>query len=163
MGQTTLIMSGFRQYEVVGRHVPTERDPNPKAYRIKLFSKNEANAKSRFWYFIRRVVKMKKAHGEILQIREIFEKHPSKVSNYGVWIRYDSRSNTTNMYKEYRALTVNDAIGQMYQEMAGRHRARFSSIHVIKAKEIAAADCIRTTQSNSTVLMSSSLFLTVSP
>merc|ERR1711959_958 len=138
MGQTTLIMSGFRQYEVVGRHVPTERDPNPKAYRIKLFSKNEANAKSRFWYFIRRVVKMKKAHGEI------FEKHPSKVSNYGVWIRYDSRSNTTNMYKEYRALTVNDAIGQMYQEMAGRHRARFSSIHVIKAKEIAAADCIRT-------------------
>merc|ERR1719161_1896876 len=136
-------MSGFRQYEVVGRHVPTERDPNPKAYRIKLFSKNEANAKSRFWYFIRRVVKMKKAHGEILQIREIFEKHPSKVSNYGVWIRYDSRSNTTNMYKEYRALTVNDAIGQMYQEMAGRHRARFSSIHVIKAKEIAAADCLR--------------------
>merc|ERR1719324_1271117 len=117
-------MSGFRQYEVVGRHVPTERDPNPKAYRIKLFSKNEANAKSRFWYFIRRVVKMKKAHGEILQIREIFEKHPSKVSNYGVWIRYDSRSNTTNMYKEYRALTVNDAIGQMYQE-------------------IAAADCLR--------------------
>ena len=66
------------------------------------------------------------------------------MSNYGVWIRYDSRSNTTNMYKEYRALTVNDAIGQMYQEMAGRHRARFSSIHVIKAKEIAAADCIRT-------------------
>ena len=63
--------SGFRQYEVVGRHVPTERDPNPKAYRIKLFSKNEANAKSRFWYFIRRVVKMKKAHGEILQIREV--------------------------------------------------------------------------------------------
>merc|ERR1712006_22212 len=105
----------------------TERDPNPKAYRIKLFSENEANAKSRFWYFIRRVVKMKKAHGEILQIREIFEKHPSKVSNYGVWIRYDSRSNTTKMYKE----------------MAGRHRARFSSIHVIKAKEIAAADCLR--------------------
>merc|ERR1711959_459853 len=125
MGQTTLIMSGFRQYEVVGRHVPTERDPNPKAYRIKLFSKNEANAKSRFWYFIRRVVKMKKAHGEILQIREIFEKHPSKVS------------------KEYRALTVNDAIGQMYQEMAGRHRARFSSIHVIKAKEVAASECLR--------------------
>merc|ERR1712070_924943 len=101
MGSRQQIMSGFRQYEVVGRHVPTERDPNPKAYRIKLFSKNEANAKSRFWYFIRRVVKMKKAHGEILQIREIFEKHPSKVSNYGVWIRYDSRSNTTNMYKQY--------------------------------------------------------------
>merc|ERR1712070_448377 len=134
---------GFRQYEVVGRHVPTERDPNPKAYRIKLFSKNEANAKSRFWYFIRRIVKMKKANGEILSIREVFEKRPEKVSNYGISIRYDSRSNTTNMYKEYRALTVNHAIEQMYQEMAGRHRARFSSIHVIKVAEIKAADCIR--------------------
>merc|ERR1712216_744562 len=143
MGASTHIMSGFHQYEVTGRHVPTERDPNPKAYRIKLFSKNEANAKSRFWYFIRRIVKMKKANGEILSIREIFEKKPEKVSNYGVSIRYDSRSNTTNMYKEYRALTANHAVEQMYQEMAGRHRARFSSIHVIKVKEIAASDCIR--------------------
>eukprot|EP00657_Telonema_sp_P-1_P004804 TRINITY_DN2139_c0_g1_i1.p1 TRINITY_DN2139_c0_g1~~TRINITY_DN2139_c0_g1_i1.p1 ORF type:complete len:177 (+),score=60.56 TRINITY_DN2139_c0_g1_i1:215-745(+) len=136
-------MSAFHQYEVIGRHVPTERDANPKAYRIKLFSKNETNAKSRFWYFIRRIVKMKKANGEILSVREIFEKHPEKVSNYGVWIRYDSRSNTTNMYKEYRALTVNHAIEQMYQEMAGRHRARFSSIHVIKVQEIAASECLR--------------------
>merc|ERR1712216_971965 len=125
MGASTHIMSGFHQYEVTGRHVPTERDPNPKAYRIKLFSKNEANAKSRFWYFIRRIVKMKKANGEILSIR------------------YDSRSNTTNMYKEYRALTANHAVEQMYQEMAGRHRARFSSIHVIKVAEIKAADCLR--------------------
>eukprot|EP00658_Telonema_sp_P-2_P082690 TRINITY_DN878_c0_g1_i1.p2 TRINITY_DN878_c0_g1~~TRINITY_DN878_c0_g1_i1.p2 ORF type:complete len:102 (+),score=40.21 TRINITY_DN878_c0_g1_i1:225-530(+) len=46
-------------------------------------------------------------------------------------------------YKEYRALTVNHAIEQMYQEMAGRHRARFSSIHVIKAVEVAAGDCLR--------------------
>merc|ERR1719161_859561 len=136
-------MSLFHQYEVVGRHKPTERDANPKAYRIKLFSKNEANAKSRFWYFIRRIVKMKKASGEILSVREIFEKKPAKVSNYGIELRYDSRSNTTNMYKEYRALTANHAVEQMYQEMAGRHRARFSSIHMIKVQEIAAADCIR--------------------
>merc|ERR1712227_967549 len=143
MGSRQQIMSGFRQYEVVGRHVPTERDPNPKAYRIKLFSKNETNARSRFWYFIRRVVKMRKSHGEILSVREIFESKPSKVSNYGIQLRYDSRSNTTNMYKEYRALTANHAVEQMYQEMAGRHRARFSSIHVIKVQEIAPADCIR--------------------
>merc|ERR1719399_908612 len=136
-------MSLFHQYEVVGRPKPSERDPNPKAYRIKLFSKNETNAKSRFWYFIRRIVKMKRSSGEILSVREIFEKRPSKVSNYGIQLRYDSRSNTTNMYKEYRALTANHAVEQMYQEMAGRHRARFSSIHVIKVKEIAAADCIR--------------------
>merc|ERR1711981_379367 len=142
MGEPTN-MSLFHQYEVVGRPKPSERDPNPKAYHIKLFSKNETNAKSRFWYFIRRIVKMKRSSGEILSVREIFEKRPSKVSNYGIQLRYDSRSNTTNMYKEYRALTANHAVEQMYQEMAGRHRARFSSIHVIKVAEIKAADCLR--------------------
>merc|ERR1711959_204716 len=87
-------------YEVIGRHVPTERDPEPKAYRIKLFTRNETQARSRFWYFIRRLVKMKKANAEILSLREIFEKKPEKVSKYGIWLRYDSRSGTTNMYKE---------------------------------------------------------------
>merc|ERR1712086_794813 len=100
----------FHLYEVIGRHVPTERDPEPKAYRIKLFTKNETQARSRFWYFIRRLVKMKRSNGEILSVREIFESKPEKVSKYGIWIRYDSRSGTTNMYKEYSALTKNDAV-----------------------------------------------------
>merc|ERR1712054_479614 len=133
----------FHQYEVIGRHVPTERDPNPKAYRIKLFTRNETQARSRFWYFIRRLVKMKKANAEILSIREIFEKKPEKVSKYGIWLRYDSRSGTTNMYKEFSALTANDAVANMYQEMAGRHRARFSSIHIIKVAELETSKCIR--------------------
>merc|ERR1712118_433181 len=137
------IMPEFRQYEVIGRHVPTERDPEPKAYRIKLFTKNETQAKSRFWYFIRRLVKMKKANAEILSIREIFEKKPHKVSKYGIWLRYDSRSGTTNMYKEFTGLTQNAAVQQMYQEMAGRHRARFSPIHIIKVEEIKASACLR--------------------
>merc|ERR1712054_283876 len=136
-------MPEFRQYEVIGRHVPTKNDPTPKAYRIKLFTKNETQARSRFWYFIRRLVKMKKANAEILSIREIFEKKPEKVSKYGLWLRYDSRSGTTNMYKEYTALSQNEAVQMMYQEMAGRHRARFSSIHIIKVAELEASKCIR--------------------
>merc|ERR1712072_415734 len=141
--RSTMAPCIYHQYEVIGRHVPTERDPAPKAYRIKLFPKNETQARSRFWYFIRRLVKMKKANAEILSVREIFEKKPEKVSKYGLWIRYDSRSGTTNMYKEYSACTQNDAVQQMYQEMAGRHRARFSSIHIIKVAEITADKCIR--------------------
>merc|ERR1711924_446776 len=53
---------------------------------------NETQARSRFWYFIRRLVKMKKANAEILSLREIFEKKPDKVSKYGIWLRYDSRT-----------------------------------------------------------------------
>merc|ERR1711871_1629989 len=97
----------YHQYEVIGRQVPTERDPEPKAYRIKLFTKNETQARSRFWYFIRRLVKMKKSNAEILSVREIFEAKPDKVSKYGIWLRYDSRAGTTNMYKEFSALTQN--------------------------------------------------------
>merc|ERR1711990_961568 len=119
MGSCSTEMVLFRQYEVIGRHVPTERDPKPKAYRMKLFTKNETKARSRFWYFIRRLVKMKKANGEILSIKEIFEQKPEKVSKYGIWLGYNSRSGTTNMYKEFSALTKNDAVEQMYQEMAG--------------------------------------------
>merc|ERR1711908_36512 len=142
--QRKMVAPLFHQYEVIGRHVPTKNDPEPKAYRIKLYTRNETQAKSRFWYFIRRLVKMKKANAEILSIREIFEKKPEKISKYGIWLRYDSRSGTTNMYKEYSALTSNDAVQTMYQEMSGRHRARFSSIHIIKVSEITASQCLRT-------------------
>merc|ERR1712010_255868 len=138
-----MVKYDYHQYEVIGRRTPTENDPEPKAYRIKLFCKNETQARSRFWYFIRKLVKMKKASAQILSCREIFEKKPEKVSKFAIWIRYDSRSGTTNMHKEYTALSQNEAVQQMYQEMAGRHRARFTSIHIIKVAELEASKCIR--------------------
>ena len=61
---------------------------------------------------------------------QIHEKHPLKVKNFGIWIRYDSRSGTHNMYKEYREMSRTDAVKSLYQDMASRHRARFRTIHV---------------------------------
>ena len=52
------------------------------------------------------------------------------MKNFGIWIRYDSRSGTHNMYKEYRELSRADAVRALYQDMAARHRARFRSIQV---------------------------------
>jgi len=65
-----------------------------------------------------------------LTVLQITEKHPLKVKNFGVWIRYDSRSGTHNMYKEYRELSRTAAVEALYSDMAARHRARFRSIHV---------------------------------
>jgi len=65
-----------------------------------------------------------------IAIVQIHEKRPMKVKNFGVWIRYDSRSGTHNMYKEYREMSRTDAVEALYQDMAARHRARFRSIHV---------------------------------
>lgn len=120
----------IKQYQVVGRLIPTEAQPNPPVLRMRLFAANKVLASSRFWYFLRQLKKIKKANGEILEITEVKEKRPTYVKNFGIWLRYDSRTGTHNMYKEVRDLTQNGAISQIYAEMAGRHRALASSIQV---------------------------------
>ena len=72
----------FNEYQVVGRHLPSEHEPTPKIYRMRIFAPNEVVAKSRFWYFLRcvssvlflrlvltelhsQLKKVKKASGEI--------------------------------------------------------------------------------------------------
>ena len=67
---------------------------------------------------------------------QLTEKRPTTVKNFGIWIRYDSRSGTHNMYKEYREMSRCDAVHALYQDMASRHRARFRTIHVRLASRI---------------------------
>lgn len=136
-------MGRLNEYQVIGRHLPTEANPTPKLYRMRIFAPNDVVAKSRFWYFLTKLRKVKKANGEIVSLNVIHEKRPLKVKNFGIWIRYDSRSGTHNMYKEFRELSRTDAVEALYQDMAARHRARFGSIHILKVVEIEKADSIR--------------------
>ncbi|KAL7271232.1 60S ribosomal protein L20B [Rhizina undulata] len=126
----------LQEYQVIGRKLPSEVDPTPKLYRMRLFAPNAVVAKSRFWYFLTKLRKVKKSAGEIVSLNVIHEKRPLKVKNFGIWIRYDSRSGTHNMYKEYRELSRTDAVESLYQDMAARHRARFRSIHILKVVEL---------------------------
>lgn len=138
-------MPRMRLFQVVGRKAPTPSDENPPAYRMKIFAPNAVVAKSRYWYFMHQTRKMKKTTGEILDVVELVEKNDRYVKNYGIWIKYNSRSGTHNMYREYRDITLNGAIDTMYNDMAGRHRARFQSIQIIKTAQVKAGDCKRTT------------------
>ena len=61
----------IHQYLVAGRHVPSEKNPNPKIYKMRIFANDEVRAKSKFWYFLRRLNKIKKANGEILSCSEV--------------------------------------------------------------------------------------------
>ena len=70
----------FHQYQVVERALPTEFDEHPKIYRMKLWATNEVHAKSKFWYFLRKLKKVKESNGQVLAINEIFEKNPTKKS-----------------------------------------------------------------------------------
>merc|ERR1712019_138113 len=87
-------MPQMKTYQVIGRAQPTEAVPEPKLYKMKLFAPNEVVAKSRYWYFLSQIVKAKKATGEVVSIKEIYEKNSSTIKNYGIWLRYDSRSGT---------------------------------------------------------------------
>ncbi|ODQ63862.1 ribosomal protein L18ae [Nadsonia fulvescens var. elongata DSM 6958] len=127
---------GLNEYQVIGRRLPTEHDLTPKLYRMRIFAPNTVVAKSRFWYFLAKLRKVKKTNGEIVSINQVHEAKPTKVKNFGVWIRYDSRSGTHNMYKEYRELSRVNAVEALYQDMAARHRSRFRSIHILKVVEL---------------------------
>merc|ERR1712086_1183114 len=81
--------------------------------------------------------------GELLAVNELFDRAPTKVKNYGIWLRYESRTDTHNMYKEFRDVTINGAVSQLYSEMAGRHRANPGSIQIINTAVLKAAQCRR--------------------
>ncbi len=45
--------------------------PSPKVYKMRLFAHDPVLAKSRFWYYLRKLNKVKRAHGEILSCNEV--------------------------------------------------------------------------------------------
>merc|ERR1712150_112822 len=59
-----------------------------------------------------------------------------RVKNFGFWLKYQSRSGVHNMYREYRALSVEVAAKKLFMDMGGRHRAKKDNIHVIDVRNI---------------------------
>merc|ERR1712123_19619 len=131
----------LKEYRVIGRKLPTESEPVTPLYRMRIFATDQIVAKSRFWYLLRQLRKFKKTTGEIVSVEEIRERKPLKIKNFGIWLRYDSRSGTHNMYREYRDLTVSAAITQCYRDMGARHRARAHAIQIIRVEPV---DAIKT-------------------
>lgn len=136
-------MSRYSEYQVIGRRLPTDAVPIPKLYRMNIFAPNDVVAKSRFWYFLQKLHKVKSSLGEIVSVNVISEARPTKVKTFGIWVRYDSRSGIHNMYKEYRDTTRVGAVQTMYQDLAARHRARFRSIHILKVVELAKTEDLK--------------------
>ena len=64
-------MARFTEYSILGRNLPTEAEPTPKLYRMRIFAPNTVVAKSRFWYFLRQLKKVKKANGEIVGVNVV--------------------------------------------------------------------------------------------
>uniref|UniRef100_A0A2K5NZH7 Large ribosomal subunit protein eL20 n=1 Tax=Cercocebus atys TaxID=9531 RepID=A0A2K5NZH7_CERAT len=114
-----------REYKVVGCCLPTPKCQPPPLYRMQIFAPNHV------------LKKMKKSSGETVNCGQVFEKYPLRVKNFGIWLRYDSRSSTHNMYWEYRDLTTTDAV----TNLGARYRARAHFIQIMKVEEITASKC----------------------
>lgn len=133
----------MRQFYVVGRALATEENPNPTLYRMRVFARNAVFARSNFWYHMKKQHKVRKIQGEIISTSEIFEKKTGAIRNYGIVLRYLTRADTVNMYKEYRDVSLCGAVSQMYMEMSGRHSAAHNSIQIIRTSVIDNSDVKR--------------------
>merc|ERR1712210_193565 len=91
----------LREFIITGRKLPSDSNPHPSVYRVRLFAPDPIAAKSRFWYFVSYYKKVNKTAGEIISVK-----------NVGIWVRYDSRSGTHNMYREYRDTMTSGAVTQ---------------------------------------------------
>lgn len=128
-----------RQFYIVGRKLPSTAVAEPTLYRIRIFARDEVLARSKFWYHMKRQHKIRRIEGEIINTSEIAEKKAGCMKNFGIFMRYDTRTCTVNMYKEYRDVTLCGAVSQLYLEMSGRHSARWETIQVIKTSVVEAS------------------------
>jgi len=136
-------MSQVREFQVIGRKKPTTTDPSPKIYRMRLFAPNNIIAKSRFWYFMKKLNKVRGSQGEVLACNEITEQRPARVKNFGISLRYQSRTANHNIWKEFRDTSRVGAVNQLLGEMAGKHRVPYRMIQIFEVKEIKAAEAKR--------------------
>lgn len=133
----------LREYRIIGRKLPSATLKTPPLYEMHIYAPDEVQAKSRFWFFLRQLKRVKKSAGEIVNCQLVNERQPLTVKNFGIWLRYDSRSGTHNMYREYRDLTRALAVTQCYRDMGAKHRARPSTIQIMKIKRLPAKECRR--------------------
>lgn len=127
----------------MGRQKPCRNDCLPVIVKLRLWASDPTRARSKFWHFARKLCKLKSTKGHIISCDEVSEKSPTGSKNFGLWIRYQSRTGYHNAFKEYRDLSMSGAVEQMYKEMSSRHRTDSECIQLIKTAEIPPQQCKR--------------------
>lgn len=67
---------------MVGRCLPTPKCATPPLYRMRIFAPNHVVAKSRFWYFVSQLKKMKKSSGEIVYCGQVRAGRPDNLGSF---------------------------------------------------------------------------------
>ncbi|GBO44578.1 60S ribosomal protein L18a [Araneus ventricosus] len=69
----------LKEYKIIGRPLVTDKLKTPPLYRMRIFAPDKVTAKSRFWYFTRKLKKLKKSNGEIVSISEVSFQCPAPI------------------------------------------------------------------------------------
>ena len=120
-----------RQFLVFGRRKPTQEGEQTQVCVSKVFAPNEAFARSHFWKLNARKHKLKKSRGEIIKVQEVHEKNTTAAKNFGIFLKYRSRTGIHNIYKEFRDVSLAGAIDQMYNEMGGNYKIDAEKVEII--------------------------------
>ena len=131
----------LKHYQVVGRESPSESNANPIVYKFEVFAPNFVVAKSRFWKLMREKKKVKATNGDILSVKVVKDRKIA-ARNYQVRLAYYCQKvGFTYMTKEYRDVSKSGAVSKAYNDLAGRHRARYPNVEILGVKSIANSEC----------------------
>lgn len=135
---------GIKEYRIYGSKIPTEQEVAPQIFFYNVFAKNEIVARSRFNNLMKTKYKIKSGKIVVLKIEELVEDlKDMKIKNYGIQLVYRSKKGIHNMYKEFRSISRCKAVEMLFNDMAGRHKAKRDDIKIVSIKELCAEDLRR--------------------
>ena len=73
----------LKEFEIIGRALPTEKNSSPPLYKMRIFAPDEVIGKSKYWYFVSRLKKIKKSTGEIVSCRRVCIIHTNSLNYMG--------------------------------------------------------------------------------
>ena len=56
---------------MIGRMLPSDKNRVPPLYQMRIFAPDKITAKSRYWYFVSQLKRMKKSQGEIVLCQQV--------------------------------------------------------------------------------------------
>merc|ERR1711988_1448624 len=107
-------MGMYNHFQIIGRLYPDETTKSPPLYRMEIWATNSLRARSKFWYFLRKLQRIRKTKGHIICCQEIFEQKVSICKTFGLWVNFESRTGNHSAFKEYRDLSLNSAVRHLY-------------------------------------------------
>ena len=73
----------LKEFEIIGRALPTEKNSSPPLYKMRIFAPDEVIGKSKYWYFVSKLKKIKKSTGEIVSCRRVCIIHSNSLNYMG--------------------------------------------------------------------------------